>query len=93
MLPVTRDPYEARELFEPDLAGREDYIGKYRTGFGFHPTHAVMALYPLKRLRHAGRVIVAKVYRTQRRVSTAARDGCAGFSSWWKRWRPPMQRS
>jgi nickel-dependent lactate racemase len=59
VLPVTRDPYEARELFEPELAGREEYIEKYRTGFGFHPTHAVMALYPLKRLRHAGRVIVA----------------------------------
>ena len=59
VLPVTRDPYEARELFEPELASREDYVTKYRTGFGFHPTHAVMALYPLKRLRHAGRVIVA----------------------------------
>jgi hypothetical protein len=59
VLPVTRDPYEARELFEPDLAAREDSIAKYRTGYGFHPTHAVMALYPLKRLRHAGRVIVA----------------------------------
>jgi Lactate racemase N-terminal domain len=59
VLPVTRDPYEARELFEPELAEREDYIRKYRFGFGFHPVHAVMALYPLKRLRHAGRVIVA----------------------------------
>ena len=59
VLPVTRDPYEARELFEPELAERPDYIEKYRTGFGFHPVHAVMALYPLKRLRHAGRVIVA----------------------------------
>ena len=59
VLPVTRDPYEARELFEPELAKREEYIARYRTGFGFHPTHAVMALYPLKRLRHASRVIVA----------------------------------
>ena len=59
VLPVTRDPYEARELFEPELAAREDYIAKYRTANGFHPTHAVMALYPLKRLRHASRVIVA----------------------------------
>jgi hypothetical protein len=59
VLPVTRDPNEARELFEPELAARGDYVDKYRTGFGFHPTHAVMALYPLKRLRHAGRVIVA----------------------------------
>ena len=59
VLPVTRNPYEARELFEPEFAKRSDYIDRYRTGFGFHPTHAIMALYPLKRLRHAGRVIVA----------------------------------
>jgi lactate racemase len=59
VLPETRDPYEARQRFEPELAEREDYLARYRTGFGFHPTHAVMALYPLKRLRHAGRVIVA----------------------------------
>lgn len=59
VLPVTRDPYEARELFEPELASRDDYLDRYRHGFAFHPTHAVMALYPLKRLRHASRVIVA----------------------------------
>jgi hypothetical protein len=59
VLPETRDPYEARERFEPELAGREDYLARYRTGFGFHPVHPVMALYPLKRLRHAGGVLVA----------------------------------
>jgi lactate racemase-like protein len=59
VLPLTHDPYEALELFEPELARREDYIAKYRTGFGFHPTHPVMAIYPLKRLRHAARVVVA----------------------------------
>jgi hypothetical protein len=59
VLPVTRDPYEARELFEPELAERPDYIEKYRFAHGFHPVHAVMALYPLKRLRHAGQVVVA----------------------------------
>jgi lactate racemase len=59
VLPETRDPYEARERFEPELAARQDYLERYRTGFGFHPTHPIMALYPLKRLRHAGRVIVA----------------------------------
>ncbi|MFN2545525.1 MAG: lactate racemase domain-containing protein [Actinomycetota bacterium] len=59
VLPVTRDPYEARSLFEPELASREEAIDRYRHGFAFHPTHAVMALYPLKRLRHAGRVIAA----------------------------------
>ncbi|MGH2661543.1 MAG: lactate racemase domain-containing protein [Actinomycetota bacterium] len=58
VLPETRDPYEARRRFEPELAAREEYLKRYRTGFGFHPVHPVMALYPLKRLRHAGRVIV-----------------------------------
>src|SRR5207237_4745776 len=40
VLPVTRDPYEASELFEPELAAREDYIGKYRHENGFHTTYA-----------------------------------------------------
>jgi hypothetical protein len=59
VLPATRDPWEAREVYEPELAAREDLIERYRSGFGFHPTHPIMAMYPLKRLRHAGRVIVA----------------------------------
>jgi len=59
VLPETRDPFEARDRFEPELAARDDYVAAYRTGFGFHPVHPVMALYPLKRLRHAGRVLVA----------------------------------
>lgn len=59
VLPETRDPDDARVRFEPELARRQDYIERYRFGFGFHPVHGVMALYPLKRLRHAGRVIVA----------------------------------
>jgi hypothetical protein len=37
----------------------EDYIAKYRHEFSFHPVHGIMALYPLKRLRHAGRAIIA----------------------------------
>ena len=59
VLPFTRDPYEARERFEPTFAARTDLIERYRRANAFHPTHAIMALYPLKRLRHAGRVIVA----------------------------------
>ncbi len=59
VVPLTRDPYEARELFEPELAAREDYLQRYRRGFGFHPVHPIMAIYPFKRLRHAGQVIVA----------------------------------
>lgn len=58
VIPVTRDPDEVRRRFEPELAERTDLVDKYRRGFSFHPVHAVMALYPLKRLRHAGRVVV-----------------------------------
>ena len=59
VLPTTRDPDEARRHYEPEFAAREDYIHRYREGYSFHPVHAIMALYPLKRLRHAANVIVA----------------------------------
>ncbi len=55
----TRDPYEIRDRFEAEFAGREEYIDCYRHRFGFHPVHGIMATYPLKRLRHASRVYVA----------------------------------
>jgi hypothetical protein len=59
VVPATKDPDQARREYEPLFARREDYIDKYRNGYSFHPVHSIMALYPLKRLRHAGRVIVA----------------------------------
>jgi hypothetical protein len=59
VLSETTDPDDARARFEPELARRDDYIDAYRNSYAFHPVHAVMALYPLKRLRHAGRVVVA----------------------------------
>jgi hypothetical protein len=59
VLPATRDPFEARARFEPEMAARPEYVDRYRRAFGFHPAHAVMAIYPLKRLRHAARVVVA----------------------------------
>ena len=59
VLPKTTDPEVARLEYEPLFAGRDDYIEKYRRHNAFHPVHAVMALYPLKRLRHAGSVVVA----------------------------------
>lgn len=59
VLPNTLDPDVARREYEPELARREDYIQRYREGNSFHPVHAIMALYPLKRLRHADNVIVA----------------------------------
>jgi hypothetical protein len=60
VLPHTTDPERARRDYEPELARRADYIEAYRSGNAFHPVHATMALYPLKRLRHASRVIVAE---------------------------------
>jgi hypothetical protein len=42
-----------------DYARRPDYVEAYRARFGFHPVHAIFAVYPLKRLGHVGRVIVA----------------------------------
>lgn len=59
ILPHYRDPYEIADLFEEDFSHRPDYIYKYRFCYGFHPMHGIMTTYPLKRLRHASRVIVA----------------------------------
>jgi lactate racemase len=59
VLPDTRDPYRIMDLHAGRFAGRADYIEKYRHAYGFHPVHAIMAIYPLKRLAHVGRVIVA----------------------------------
>ena len=59
ILPLTRDPYEIMRRFADDYARRPDYIEAYRARFGFHPVHGILAVYPLKRLSHLGRVIVA----------------------------------
>ncbi len=59
LLLVTRDPYELMHRFADDYARRADYVEAYRSRYGFHPVHAIMAVYPLKRLGHVGRVIVA----------------------------------
>jgi hypothetical protein len=59
VLPATTDPFAARERFEAEFARRPSYVDAYRNGFGFHGSHGIMALYPLKRLKHASRVIVA----------------------------------
>jgi hypothetical protein len=55
----SKDPYEIRDLFEEDFAHRPEYLYKYRYGYGFHPIHGILATYPLKRLNHAARVLVA----------------------------------
>jgi hypothetical protein len=59
VLTTTRDPYEARALFEDDFATREEYRDAYRHRYGFHGVHGIMATFPLKRLKHASRVCVA----------------------------------
>ena len=55
----SRNPYEIRDLFEEDFAHRPEYLYKYRFCHGFHPLHGILATYPLKRLNHAARVLVA----------------------------------
>ena len=59
VLGATRDPHEIMRRFADDYARRPDYVEAYRSRFGFHPVHAIFAVYPLKRLGHVGRVIVA----------------------------------
>ena len=59
VLGATRDPHEIMRRFADDYAHRPDYVEAYRSRFGFHPVHAIFAVYPLKRLGHIGRVIVA----------------------------------
>jgi hypothetical protein len=59
VLARSRDPYEIRDLFEEDFAHRPEYLYKYQFCYGFHPIHGILATYPLKRLKHAARVLVA----------------------------------
>ena len=59
VLPQTRDAYEVHRRFAEEFAGRQDLIERYRFGYAYHPVHAILAIHPLKRLRHAGRVFVA----------------------------------
>ena len=59
VLPQTRDPYEIMHRFGDEFATNAGYIERYRNGVAFHPVHAVLATHPLRRLKHAARVIVA----------------------------------
>ncbi|HVL80133.1 MAG TPA: lactate racemase domain-containing protein [Actinomycetota bacterium] len=59
VLPVTRDPYQIEREHSEAYAARPEYVDAYRHHNAFHGSHAVMATFPLKRLRHAGRVVVA----------------------------------
>jgi hypothetical protein len=59
VLSKTLDPYEIEAEYAGKFASHEAYIEKYRHNYAFHPVHAILATYPLKRLGHIGRVFVA----------------------------------
>src|SRR5262245_25300082 len=59
VLPRTRDPYAITAGFETEFAQHPEYIDAYRRRFAFHPIHGILAVHPLRRLGHVGRVIVA----------------------------------
>src|SRR4029434_623465 len=45
VLRATRDPHDLMPRYADDYARRPDYIQAYRSGFGFHPVHAIFAVY------------------------------------------------
>lgn len=59
VLSQTRDPYEITARFGEEFAHHNKDIERYRSDLAYHPVHALLAVHPLKRLTHAGRVLVA----------------------------------
>jgi len=59
VLSKTLDPYEIETKYAEKYATHTEYIEKYRREYAFHPVHAILAAYPLKRMDHIGRVFVA----------------------------------
>ena len=59
VLPETRDPYEIMRRYTDEFTTHAGYIEQYRNGVAFHPVHGILATHPLRRLKHASRVIVA----------------------------------
>lgn len=59
VLPESHDAYEIQARFTDEFATDGRYIERYRNGVAFHPVHAILATHPLRRMRHAGRVMVA----------------------------------
>jgi hypothetical protein len=59
VLPFTRDPYEIMARYSDHFTTHAGYIEQYRDGVAFHPVHGILATHPLRRLKHAGNVIVA----------------------------------
>ena len=61
VLTESTDPYDIEKRYTEQYATNEEYIDKYRNDYAFHPIHGILATHPLKRLKHAGRVIVAGI--------------------------------
>lgn len=61
VLPKTRDPYQIERDYTDVYVSNEEYVDKYRHHFGFHPVHGILATHPLRRLKHAGKIIVAGI--------------------------------
>ncbi len=61
VLTESTDPYDIEKRYTERYATHEEYIDKYRNHYAFHPIHGILATHPLKRLKHAGRVIVAGI--------------------------------
>lgn len=59
VLTVTRDPWEIMHRFADRYASDAGLVEKYRHEYAYHPVHAILACYPLKRLEHVGQVYVA----------------------------------
>lgn len=56
-----RDPYVIEREYTDKYATDAGYVAKYRDAYAFHPVHGILATHPLRRLKHAGRVIVAGI--------------------------------
>lgn len=59
VLPSSRNPWEIAARWGEHYARHPAYIEAYRQRYAFHPVHAILATYPLARLRLAGQVFVA----------------------------------
>ncbi len=59
VLSQTQDADEIQARWSEVFATRGELIEKYRNEYAYHPVHAIMATYPLVRLRHIGQVFVA----------------------------------
>jgi hypothetical protein len=59
VLPQTRDPYDIMKRHTDEFVAHAGYIDRYRNGVAFHPIHGLLATHPLRRLKHASRIIVA----------------------------------